>query len=95
MNTATDWNSMPIAGRHMDPDAPDPSEIREYRELAYLDDWINGELGASVTVWARADAVGSTVRPDQLATALDGVSARRVLVVAGPGDRLNVVPLEG
>jgi hypothetical protein len=56
---------------------------------------IDERLGASVTVWKRADAVESTVSPGQLLEALAEVSARKVLVVAGPGDRLDVVPLEG
>jgi hypothetical protein len=57
--------------------------------------WIDDTIGAAVTTWARADAAVSTVTKEQLATALDGVSARRVLIVAGPGDILDVVPLEG
>lgn len=57
--------------------------------------WIDDTIGASVTVWTRADAAGSTVGTEQLEAALAGVSARRVLVVVGPGDELDVVPLEG
>lgn len=55
--------------------------------------WIDDAIGASVTVWSRADAAASTATTDQLAAALEGVSARRVLVVAGVGDWLEVVPL--
>ena len=57
--------------------------------------WIDDTIGAAVTTWTRADAATSTVSAEQLAVALDGVSGRRVLVVAGPGDSLDVVPLEG
>lgn len=56
--------------------------------------------GASVTVWRRADAGTSDASegaaselPDRLARALDGITADRVLVVAGPGSRVEVVPL--
>jgi hypothetical protein len=55
--------------------------------------WIDDTIGASVTVWSRADAVASTASADQLAAALEGVSARRVLVVAGAGSSLEVVAL--
>jgi hypothetical protein len=59
--------------------------------------------GAGVTVWRRAD-VGTPVGtagtegsaeglPERLARALEGVVADRVLVVAGPGDRVEVIPL--
>lgn len=64
----------------------DPEPLRQ---------WIDETVGASVTVWTRADASGSTVGTDELESALAGVSARRVLVVVGPGDRLDVVPLDG
>lgn len=57
--------------------------------------WIDDTIGASVTTWARADAAPSTVDTQQLAAALQGINARRVLVVAGPGDKLDVVPLAG
>lgn len=57
--------------------------------------WIVDVVGASVTVWGRADAAGSTVDTARLETALAGVRARRVLVVLGTGDRLDVVPLHG
>ena len=57
--------------------------------------WIDDSIGASVTVWKRADAAGSTVTTEQLESALAGVSARRVLVVVGRGDTLDVVPLDG
>lgn len=60
--------------------------------------------GASVTVWPREPGragvapgagAGAGAMPDAaaLAAAFDGVTARRVLVLAGPGDRFEVVPL--
>jgi len=56
--------------------------------------------GASVTVWRRADAGTSDASegaaselPDRLARALEGITADRVLVVAGPGSRVEVIPL--
>jgi Domain of unknown function (DUF5671) len=61
-----------------------------------------GELtGAGVTAWRRADeeppatSGSSHVGPDisRVAGALAGVAATRVLVVTGPGDRVDVVPL--
>lgn len=50
--------------------------------------------GASVTVWRRAAAEPGTA-PDAaaIAAALEGVSARRVLLLTGPGDRVEAVPL--
>jgi hypothetical protein len=59
-----------------------------------LRQWIDETIGASVTVWTRADAAG-TVSTDQLDAALAGVTARRVLVVVGADDTVDVVPLEG
>ena len=32
---------------------------------------------------------------DQLARALDGLTGKRVLVVTGPGERVDVIPLAG
>lgn len=55
--------------------------------------WLEQTGGASVTVWTRADGSGHSVTPEQLETALDGVSSRRALVLVGPADRLEVVPL--
>jgi hypothetical protein len=50
--------------------------------------------GASVTVWHRARAeAGEAPDVAALVAALEGVTARRVLVIAGPGDRVEVVPL--
>jgi hypothetical protein len=62
--------------------------------------------GASVTVWIKADAGSSDETEgaasadgaadelaDLLARALDGASADRVLVVIGPGSRVEVIPL--
>ncbi|GAA3866248.1 hypothetical protein GCM10022381_07360 [Leifsonia kafniensis] len=60
---------------------------------------IEDATGASVTVWRRADsdtdAAGAVVRPGDvdLAHALDGVVGERVLVLTGPGGRVEVIPL--
>jgi Domain of unknown function (DUF5671) len=59
---------------------------------------IQDATGAPVTVWRRAttdeDAVHE-LQPATIASALAGVGAPRVLVVAGPGDRIEIVPLVG
>jgi hypothetical protein len=61
--------------------------------------------GAKVTTWLRADDDATGLPPSsalpggveevirQVAAALDGVHARHVLVIAGPGTRLEVAPL--
>ncbi|MFE5670608.1 DUF5671 domain-containing protein [Agromyces sp. NPDC056523] len=50
--------------------------------------------GASVTVWHRAlDEPAAVPDVATLVAALEGVSARRVLLIAGPGERIEVVPL--
>lgn len=52
--------------------------------------------GAHVTVWRRADAeAAGAAGPDaeQLTRALAGVTGRRVLVVTGPGTRVEVIAL--
>ncbi|MGN7199865.1 DUF5671 domain-containing protein [Arthrobacter sp. SAFR-044] len=61
--------------------------------------------GAKVTTWLRADDGGTGLPPSaalapgveeavrQVAAALEGVTAHQVLVVAGPEDRLEVIPL--
>jgi hypothetical protein len=60
---------------------------------------IESATGASVTVWPREPVAGAPATPSAvpdaaaLAAAFDGVSARRVLVLAGPGGRFEVVPL--
>lgn len=59
---------------------------------------IEQATGASVTVWRRLPAEPAPVPipgPDAaaLVAALEGVSARRVLLLAGPGDRVEAVPL--
>lgn len=60
---------------------------------------IDDVTGATVTVWMRSDvdAVGAAAGPDaeQLARALYGVTGKRVLVVIGPGQRVDVIPLAG
>jgi len=51
--------------------------------------------GAKVSVWMRAASDPAAPGPDdeQLAHALDGIVANRALVVVGPGDRVEVIPL--
>ena len=51
--------------------------------------------GAAVSVLKRADGAGSSATAEQLARALTGVTGKRVLVVTGPGDRVEVIPLQG
>ncbi|HKH08604.1 MAG TPA: DUF5671 domain-containing protein [Agromyces sp.] len=55
---------------------------------------IRAATGASITVWRRPGE-GSGAVPDAaaLANALEGVTGKRVLMLAGPGDRVEVVPL--
>ncbi|WP_241994547.1 MULTISPECIES: DUF5671 domain-containing protein [Cryobacterium] len=55
---------------------------------------IDEATGASVTVWRRSDAVGDTASVEQLTQALHGVTGHRVMVVTGPGSRIDVVPLQ-
>lgn len=55
---------------------------------------VEASTGASVTVWHRALAeAGEAPDAAALVAALEGVTARRVLVLAGPGGRVEVVPL--
>ena len=60
---------------------------------------IDEVTGASVTVWMRTDidarSPADGPNDDQLARALDGVTGKRVLVVTGPGERVDVIPLAG
>ncbi|MBT2550619.1 DUF5671 domain-containing protein [Arthrobacter sp. ISL-65] len=60
---------------------------------------IREATGADVTVWLRS---GQTAGPDpaqpdagRLLVALEGVRAERVLVVVGPGARIDVIPVQG
>jgi hypothetical protein len=52
--------------------------------------------GAAVSVLKRADGAGATATAtaEQLTRALAGVTGKRVLVVTGPGDRVEVIPLQ-
>lgn len=60
---------------------PDPL-VRAVREAS----------GAAVSVWKRAEAAtGPTAA--QVAAALEGAAGARVLIVTGPGDRIEVIPL--
>jgi hypothetical protein len=63
-------------------------------DAAALEKAIEDVTGASVTVWQRlADESGAGPDAAALVAALEGVTARRVLVLAGPGDRVEVVRL--
>lgn len=70
-------------------------------DVATLERAIADATRASVTVWRRAAEpaaepgaeTGASPAPAAVVTALDGVVGRRVLVIAGPGDRVEVVPL--
>ena len=70
-------------------------------DVATLERAIADATRASVTVWQRAAEPaaepgaepGASPDPAAVVAALDGVTGRRVLVIAGPGDRVEVVPL--
>ncbi len=72
-------------------------------DVAALERAIADATRASVTVWQRAVAEPAAEPGSQSdaplrclrlsSPALDGVAGRRVLVIAGPGDRVEVVPL--
>ncbi|WP_246468648.1 hypothetical protein [Arthrobacter ipis] len=59
---------------------------------------IHEASGADVTVWLRSGlpAGPDAGQPDArtLMTALEGVSAERVLAVVGPGARIDVIPVQ-
>jgi hypothetical protein len=61
---------------------------------AALEQAIQAASGASVTVWRRTGEEQAAVPdPATLTRALEGVTGKRVLVLAGPGDRVEVVRL--
>ncbi len=68
-------------------------------DAAPLEREIERVTGASVTVWQRAAdepapaGVGSVTDAAAVVAALDGVTAKRVLVVTGPGDPAQVIAL--
>ncbi|SFS02089.1 hypothetical protein SAMN04487783_0621 [Agrococcus baldri] len=63
-------------------------------EAGALAEAIESATGASVTRWTRAgDEAAAAAAPATVVEALAGVTGRRVLVVAGPGDRVEVIPL--
>jgi hypothetical protein len=55
---------------------------------------IEDATGATVSLWTRADAAPAPTA-EQVTAALAGVSGTRVLLVAGPDGRLEVIPLLG
>lgn len=54
---------------------------------------IEAATGASVTTWQRADTGEGLASADAVLRALEDVVGQRVLVVTGPGDRVEVVPI--
>ena len=58
-----------------------------------LEKAIADATGASVAVWRSLDEPGAGADAAALAGALEGVTGKRVLVLAGPGDRVEVVRL--
>ncbi|BDZ54993.1 DUF5671 domain-containing protein [Agromyces marinus] len=65
--------------------AGDTEEIR--RALA-------AATGSSVTVWARQPVDGDRpIEPEALVAALEGVSGRRVMLLVGPGERVEALQL--
>jgi hypothetical protein len=56
---------------------------------------IDEATGAAVTVWMRTDINGDGPSPEHLSQALEGVTGKRIMVVTGPGARVEVIPLEG
>ncbi len=58
---------------------------------------IEAATGATVRVWTRADAgTAATETPDaaRLSEALAGVTGDQVVVIVGPGSRIEVIPIE-
>ncbi|MCV9995941.1 DUF5671 domain-containing protein [Paeniglutamicibacter sp. ZC-3] len=92
------WRHARSAGAG-DEAAPEPGRgIREVmlvagedaRELAAA---IHAHTGANVTVLRRHDGAESTLSPDRLFRVLGPVAAERILLVAGPADRLEIIEL--
>jgi hypothetical protein len=56
---------------------------------------IDETTGAAITVWIRSDVDGDGPSPEHLSQALDGVAGKRIMVVTGPGARVEVIALKG
>ncbi|GAA2198418.1 DUF5671 domain-containing protein [Sinomonas flava] len=66
---------------------------------------ITEATGATVTIWRSVDGLPSKQAPppaqreapstEAVAKALEGIRSRRALVLVGPGDRVEALPLEG
>lgn len=54
---------------------------------------IHALTGATVTVLRRHDAAGSTLTPEKLFRVLEGPAAERILLLAGPADRVEAIEL--
>jgi hypothetical protein len=55
---------------------------------------IDEATGAAITVWMRSDVNGTGPTPEHLTEALEGVTGKRVMVVTGPGARVEVITLK-
>ena len=85
--------------RTLAPARPSPTGLRlvtlvagggDGRELAAE---ITARTGARVTVLSRQDGHPGSVAPARVLQALDGLTAGHVLLLAGPGDRLEAIEL--
>lgn len=56
---------------------------------------IDEATGAAITVWMRSDVNGDGPSPEHLSQALEGVGGKRIMVVTGPGARVEVIALKG
>jgi hypothetical protein len=55
---------------------------------------IDEATGASITVWMRSDVNGAGPTPEHITQALEGVAGKRIMVVTGPGARVEVIALK-
>ena len=62
-------------------------------DQAELVDAVGDSTGAQVTVWRVAGPGEASVAASDLALALQSVTGNRVLVICGPGTRIEVIPL--
>ncbi len=91
---------------HSDEENPSRSQLIEQvilvtgADAAAQSQVIHQVSGASVTVWRRAEeelterSPGAPAVAEQIGQALQGVAAKRVLVVMGPAEHILVIPLQ-
>lgn len=85
--------------RALVPDAETPGRrIGQLTFVGHTDDAefaraVSSATGAKVTVWHRADGADSAATSAAVVSALEGVSAHRVLVIAGAKNKLEVIAL--